>query len=154
MKDNQPKTNIIGIKVRLNGSKETKTHLEKQCRGEKSREGRRRSARNCVSRVSLLCKSRLEPSVSWAVYIQEFRYADLLCEWIRIASHLGEMLSAKAFAQRMGALSSWDAMRGVWICYKSQFIRISSLTAMRMVLRGESLSEDSHSKLGHCAISL
>ncbi|KOM27114.1 hypothetical protein LR48_Vigan401s002400 [Vigna angularis] len=34
-------------------------------------------------------------------------YADSLCEWIRIASYLGEVFSAKAFAQRMGALCEW-----------------------------------------------
>ncbi|KOM45668.1 hypothetical protein LR48_Vigan06g097400 [Vigna angularis] len=55
-------------------------------------------------------------------------YADSLCKWIRIASHLGDMLSTKAFAQRMGALCEW--IERVALCL---MIRIANQVAMQLV---------------------
>ncbi|KOM41829.1 hypothetical protein LR48_Vigan04g202700 [Vigna angularis] len=74
------------------------------------------------------------------------------------------MLSAKAFAQRIDALCEW--FERVALCLMihmasqgamrliGEFIRIASLIVVRMVTRGASLSEDSHSELGRYARNL
>ncbi|KAG2376562.1 uncharacterized protein HKW66_Vig0241920 [Vigna angularis] len=55
-------------------------------------------------------------------------YADSLCEWIRTASHPGDMLSARAFAQRIDALCEWFERVALYL-----MIRMANQGAMRLV---------------------
>ncbi|KOM27810.1 hypothetical protein LR48_Vigan464s000700 [Vigna angularis] len=68
-------------------------------------------------------------------------YADSLCEWIRTASHTGEMLFARAFAQRIDALREW--FERVALCSGSRtiaiFIQIANRCALRMFREFEPL---------------